>query len=252
MTDDAVEVRGKLTALARAVGDPDEDLVIAGEGNISGRSADGVLLVSPSGARLRDAGDDSWVAVSPSSVMEALPRPMSDEEWLQVILGSRVDPDAPRPTVEVALHAVLSESAGAGYIVHAHPTAVLSLLCSHRADLLARIRLIPDHVVALGRADCVLPYVDPGQELAREAALAIRRHVDDWGEAPRMLLVENHGLFAMGATPQQALDRARMAVKMARVLLGMPAGVEPVGLTPRQIARIDGREDEGYRRRLLA
>ena len=243
---------GELTRLARAAGDPALELVIAGEGNASARSAGGDLLVSASGSRLADADADTWVEVSAERILDDLDTAAGDDDWLRAVERSRIDPGSPRPTVEVALHAVLASEAGADFVLHTHPTAVLALLCSGHGELLARRRYFPDHIVMLGEEDCLIPYIDPGLELARE----VRRRIRDWiaqhGEPPRTVLVEHHGVFALGRSRHEALERTLMLVKVARLMIPTLRDGGPIPLTDGQVARIAGREDEAYRRTALA
>ena len=240
--------RERLAALAHDLADPALDLVLAGEGNVSIPTGRGTILVTPSGARLAQVAPEELVEVSVDGLVADLDSPRPDHEWLELILGSRVDKTAARPTVEVALHAVIASLAGDVVIAHTHPTDLLVLLCSGRARDFARTRLIPDHVVMLGVEDAVVPYVDPGRELAVAVRDVLVSHRETHGVLPALVLVENHGIFVIGSTPREALDRTLMACKFARVF----AAGGDIGLGPSSVARIAGREDEHFRRSLLA
>lgn len=247
------DLRTQLTALALAVGEASENLVIAGEGNISGLIREGALLVSASGARLGTADQGTWVEVRTAELLEASHRDMSDADWLGVLLRSRADPNAARPTVEVGLHAVLAHTMSARFIVHTHPMHLLSILCSGYGVEYSQKRLFPDHVVMLGVADCLVPYINPGRELADAVASAVVEHRHLHGEDPKVVLAENHGAFVLGSTAQESLDRSRMVNKTARIFMdAVMGGRKVVGLPPSEVARIAGREDEEYRRRILA
>jgi ribulose-5-phosphate 4-epimerase/fuculose-1-phosphate aldolase len=76
----------------------------------------------------------------------------------------------------------------------------------------------------------------------------INRYIDDYGERPRTILIQNHGLIALGRTPQQVENITAMAVKAARVLLGTYALGGPHFMTPQAVKRIHTRPDETYRR----
>ncbi len=241
-------LREELVALGREAAAPAHDLIIAGEGNLSGPTGRGTILITASGARLATLADDDLVEVSTSGLDGAIDTADSDAAWLETLLASRVDPSHRRPSVEVGLHAAIRGLAGDAFILHAHPTAVLSVLGGPGAEAFARTRLIPDHVVGLGRADLLLPYADPGRVLAREVRAGMSRHRDRHGELPVSILVANHGAFVTGASPREAMDRMLMLAKMARVFAG--GGV--TGMPAHDIDRIAGREDEAYRRALLA
>ncbi|SEF18944.1 class II aldolase/adducin family protein [Jiangella alba] len=251
MVSDADPV-AELAGLCRALGDPAAGLVVAGEGNASGPGPDGTIHVTASGSRLAEADERSLVRIRPDALVAALDRDGSDEEWLTALLASRVDDTAARPTVEAGLHAVVAAAMGPVYVAHTHPVHVLALLCGERGAELATQRLYPDHVVMLGETACWLPYVDPGQELARAAGVELHRFRASTGRWPRLLFAGHHGVFAFGATPRQALDTTIMTEKIARITIAAASigGVTP--LAPSEVERIGSREDEAYRRRLLS
>ena len=63
-----------------------------------------------------------------------------------------------------------------------------------------------------------MPYAAPGQPLAKAVRQALQSALEEQGKPPRALLLENHGLVALGQTPQQVLDITEMMVKTARIL----------------------------------
>lgn len=240
-----------LVALCRSAGDPDLGLVLAGEGNASIETPRGTLLVTASGARLRDLGPDSIIEIRSDMLLAALQETRDDAEWLAALQNSRVDPKAARPTVEAGLHAVLHETCGTPVLLHTHPTELLAVLCSAHAARFAQQRLTPDHVVLCGPADCLVPYVDPGRELAVRVQVAVDEYLATHERPPRTVLLSNHGMVALGRSVRDALDVTLMTVKAARVTVlgGSLGGVR--GLLTADVARIDTREDEQYRRRVL-
>lgn len=246
MTDS--HVKEALIALGRAAAHPVHDLLIAGEGNLSGPTGRGTIFISASGSRLADLQDEDLVEVATDGLIGAIDSIDSDAVWLEHLLATRVDSGARRPSVEVGLHGAIRAVAGEVYVLHAHPTAVLSVLGSLAAASFARARLIPDHVVGLGRADLLLPYADPGRVLASLVRRGMADHREQYRELPVSILVANHGAFTTGASPREALDRMLMLTKMARVFAG--GGVMP--MPDAEVERIAGREDESYRRALLA
>jgi ribulose-5-phosphate 4-epimerase/fuculose-1-phosphate aldolase len=65
-------------------------------------------------------------------------------------------------------------------------------------------------------------------------------------------LLENHGLIALGPSPEAVLAGTLMAVKSAEIFLGAASlGALPRFLTAAQVARIAGRPDEHYRQKAL-
>ena len=64
--------------------------------------------------------------------------------------------------------------------------------------------------------------------------------------------MQNHGLIALGASPQEVDHITAMYVKTCRVLLGTYALGGPHFMTAGNVERIHTRPDESYRRKALA
>ena len=71
----------------------------------------------------------------------------------------------------------------------------------------------------------------------------------EYGLYPRILLMENHGLIALGDTPQAVESATAMFVKTCRILLGTAALGGPRFLSEENVRRIYTRPDEKYRER---
>jgi len=156
-----------------------------------------------------------------------------------------------RPSVETVLHALALALGEAHYVVHTHPTSVNAILCSRAAEEAFAGRLFPDEIVVCGPAPAYVPYTDPGVPLARKVAETLKAYRDAWGEPPKALLMQNHGLVALGRTAQEAENVTMMMTKVARVLLGAYAVGGPRFLSSSQVERIHTRPDEAYRRKQL-
>ncbi len=159
--------------------------------------------------------------------------------------------DAPRPSVESLLHAVCYRFDSVHAIAHSHPEATLGILSSHRASILATGAMFPDQVVVLGRNPLYIPYVDPGLDLARTANLLLDQHVELHREPPKIIYLQNHGIFALGGSIKEAMQITRMAEKCARVMLAAITAGDPRFLPEDEAERIDTRPDELLRRRQL-
>jgi len=68
---------------------------------------------------------------------------------------------------------------------------------------------------------------------------------------PGVILIENHGIITLGATPQAVLAAMLMADKAAMIFCGAAALGGPRFLTPAQVQRIAAHPDEKYRREAL-
>jgi rhamnose utilization protein RhaD (predicted bifunctional aldolase and dehydrogenase) len=130
--------------------------------------------------------------------------------------------------------------------------AVNGLLCSRWARIFADRRLFPDEIVCCGEASVFVPYTDPGHRLAQAIRRETTRFIERRGQAPRVILLANHGLIAIGATPQAVLAATLMAEKAANIFTwAASTGTSPRFLSSRQVTRISGRPDEHYRRKAL-
>ena len=242
-----------LLLLSHELGREDRGLALLGEGNTSTRIDAATLLVKASGSRLADLAGDGVTACRIEPLLELLETGPAGEDGAvdRALLDSRVDQQARKPSVEAMFHAWLLTLPGVSFVGHTHPIAVNSILCSGRAAEYAAGRMFPDEIVCCGRTSALVPYTDPGLLLARAIRDAARDHIGRHGEAPRVILLRNHGLIALGATPAAVVAATLMAEKSARIFLGAMACGGPVFLNRDQVARIAGRPDEHYRQRAL-
>jgi rhamnose utilization protein RhaD (predicted bifunctional aldolase and dehydrogenase) len=241
----------QLIAMSRALGEPENDYVIIGEGNTSGRIDDATFWVKASGSRLHRIDAEGFVEMTFDGVLGMLDgNDLSDDEVKHRLAAAKADPASPAwPSLETALHALALTLGGAEYVGHTHPTAVNVILCSQDVAEVIRGRLFPEEVTYCGRAPAFVPYADPGLPLARKVREALVRHLDDYGERPKVILIQNHGLIALGQTPTEVENITAMCVKTARVLVGTLALGGPHFMSAQEIERIHTRPDEELRQR---
>ncbi len=239
--------------MSRRLGEPERDLVILGEGNTSGLCDDGTFWVKASGTELRTIDESGFVRMGLAAVAALAEQPaLGDEAVKDALNAARVDPQAVRrPSVETVLHALTLAEAGATYVGHTHPVAVNALACSCLLEGRSLGRLFPDEIVVCGPAPAYVPYTDPGLPLARAVRDAYRRHADTWAQPPKVVIMQNHGLIALGRTPQEVDSITAMFVKTCRVLAGTFAFGGPRFLSEEDVRRIHTRPDELYRRQQL-
>jgi rhamnose utilization protein RhaD (predicted bifunctional aldolase and dehydrogenase) len=238
----------QLVELSRTLGDPGREYAILAEGNVSALSGDGTMLVKASGTSLADATAASFVDVHIDSMLELLDGSPADEREQAAALLACVSGDAgARPSVEAPLHAVALRHGGARVVGHTHPIAVNAILCSANAELITRA-LFPDQIVVCGADPLLVPYIDPGLPLAR----VVRERLRERAHPPKVIYLQNHGLVALGQNAQEVARITQMAVKAAAILLGALGAGGAVFLQDEEVARIDGRLDEHYRREALA
>ena len=236
-----------LVELSRTLGEPGRDLVILAEGNTSIRTDPDRMLVKASGAQLGTAAEADFVEVDTRAMLELVDDETAGPEDAQRVLAE-LGRGGKRPSVEAMLHAICLDTGGASVVGHTHPVPVNVVLCSPQAPRLSADVLFPEQVVILGRDPVFVPYLDPGLTLARAVQRELRRRP----EPPKVIYLGNHGIFALGQSAAEVLQITAMAVKVSRILSGalLLGGVST--LSARDVARIDGRPDEIYRRQVLA
>jgi rhamnose utilization protein RhaD (predicted bifunctional aldolase and dehydrogenase) len=94
-----------------------------------------------------------------------------------------------------------------------------------------------------------VPYTDPGLPLAREIAERTKTFLEKEGHSPRLILLQNHGVIALGSTPAAVLSCLLMAAKAAAIFRGAAAMGGPNFLKPEHVERIGNRPDEAHRQR---
>jgi rhamnose utilization protein RhaD (predicted bifunctional aldolase and dehydrogenase) len=249
------DILAQLVAMSNNLGDLTLDYVILGEGNTSARANADTFWVKASGTELRTISRNGFVRVSFGRVLAMLDDPnLGDEGVKQGLYDAKVDSssdDGLRPSVETVLHAICLSLEGVNFVGHTHPAAINSLTCSAAFETAVSGRLFPDEIVICGPAPVVVPYIDPGVPLARQVRRLINRYIEEYYEVPKVILMQNHGLIALGRTAQQVENVTAMAVKTARVLLGTYALGGPHFMTLQAVERIHTRPDEAYRRKLL-
>ena len=241
-----------LLELSHQLGEPSRGLAILGEGNTSTLLANGLFAVKASGSSLGTLDYDGVARCHLDRVLALFERPdISDDETETALLASRAFEADRKPSTEALFHAYLLGLPGIFYVGHTHPRAVNGVLCSPRAAEFALKRLFPDEIVCCGAASALVDYVDPGVPLARAIRAAVEQFRGDRGQVPRLILLRNHGLIALGATPQAVLATTLMAEKAAQIWLGAASLGGPTFLTAEQVEYIAGWNAEAYRQRVL-
>jgi rhamnose utilization protein RhaD (predicted bifunctional aldolase and dehydrogenase) len=247
------DLKSRLLDLSHQLGREERKLAILGEGNTSARLGDDNFLVKASGSNLATLSLPGTAECYLSKLLPLLDaQSMSDTAIDEALFASRVSTEARKPSVEAIFHAYLLTLPGINFVGHTHPIAVNALLCSKHARTFATRRLFPDEIVCCGVESVFVPYTDPGLKLSQAIRTAVTEYIQRLSRPPRVILLENHGLIALGASPEAVLAATLMAVKAAEIFLGAAAiSGEPQFLTADQVERIAGRPDEHYRQKAL-
>ncbi len=240
-----------LLDMTRTLGQPDNDYVIIGEGNTSARIDEQSFWVKASGQQMHNISESGFVAVRFEPILDMLDKSPGDLAAQKAIMNAaKVDPSVTvTPSVEVTFHAMLLHECEVKYVGHTHAVYVNQILCSARARDFALNRMFPDEAVLCGPESVFVPYIDPGLPLALAIRDGVWRYMDSWGEAPKVILMANHGVITLGQSPTEVLNVMAMCVKAARTFAGAAAIGGPVFMSPEDVRHIYKRPDEIYRRK---
>ena len=243
--------RSDLLQLSRELGRAENSLAILGEGNVSARTSEDSLIVKASGTSLATLHEQDLVRCDMNVLLPILDTVnLTDAEMETKLLACRLDRKSKKPSIETLFHAYLLTLPKVEFVAHTHPPTVSQILCSPMGRAFAEKRLFPDQIVYCGLSSVFVPYTDPGLPLAQ----AIRREtivfMKKYGDLPQTILLENHGLIALGATAPAVLAASLMSEKSAKVLVGATSLTGPKFLTDESAMRIARRPDEEYRRHL--
>ena len=241
-----------LLSLSHEIGREDRGLAILGEGNTSVRLDHETFAVKASGTCLGTLKEADIVECHFSALLPLLEKKsLTDKEIDDALLAARVDAKAKKPSVEAVFHAWLLTLPGINYVGHAHATSVNQVLCSPRARDFAVNRMFPDEIVCCSVASVLVPYTDPGLQLAQAIRRETEAFIQRLGHQPRVILIQNHGTITIGASWQAVLTAMLMAEKAAKIFVGAAALGGPVFFSKQNVERIAGRPDEAYRQREL-
>lgn len=244
--------KATLLELAHKLGKDDLRMSILGEGNVSLRMSDATFVVKTSGANLATLSESGIAECRFDKLLPMMERTdLSDAQIDQALSDARVNSDAKKPSVEALLHAWLLGLPNIQCVGHVHAIAVNQILCSPRAEEFARGRIFPDEIVCCGIESVFVPYTDPGVALAQAIRQCTIAFVARIKREPRIILLQNHGVIALGSSTQAVLASLLMVEKAAQIFVGAAALGGPVFLDPAQVMRIAGRPDEHYRQGVL-
>ncbi len=206
MSDEA-RLRELICELARSMFD--RGLTSGSTGNISARTPDGGLLVSPTGT--------SFGRLDPARLARF------DASGRQV--------DGDRPTKEMPLHAAFYETRGsAGAVVHLHSCHAVALSTLPEEDSENFLPPItPYAIMQLGRVT-LLPYFRPGDPAMGEAVRGLA------GKRSAVMLA-NHGPVVAGKDVEAACNAIEELEATARLTL-LTRGLNPRLLSAEQVSDV--------------
>lgn len=212
---------GGLIYASRLLGQ-DFDLTQSGGGNTSVKVTETDLFGQPQArvyvkgsgydlATITEAGFAPLVLADMTRLV-SLPA-MTDSQMMNAMMCARTRADAPAPSVEAILHAVLPYK----FILHAHVMSVMSLTGAAQGER--------DSAAVFGDTLITVPYVMPGFKLARlgyqswldamQARPAAGEILPADAEGKIGMVWLKHGLVAWGDTAKQAYDRLMTLATLA-------------------------------------
>ncbi len=189
------------------------DLVLHGGGNTSVKiqqtnlfgEAEDILYVKGSGCDLATIDEDGFTPLLLKTLRKlAALENISDVEMIRQQQMAKSNPDAPNPSVEALLHAIIPFN----WIDHTHADAVVTLTNTPEGNELIR--------KIYGERLLLIPYVMPGFKLSRKVFEMTTKI--DWTQCEGMILL-NHGIFSFGDTARESYTRMIDLVSLAEDFL---------------------------------
>jgi rhamnose utilization protein RhaD (predicted bifunctional aldolase and dehydrogenase)/NAD(P)-dependent dehydrogenase (short-subunit alcohol dehydrogenase family) len=191
----------------------DKTLVLHGGGNTSVKTTltnivgedEEILYVKGSGWDLEFIEEAGFSPVRMGHLLKlARLKELPDPQMVNELVTNTVLANAPTPSVETILHAVLPYK----FVDHTHANALLAVM--NTADGMSRLgEIYGDKVV-------VIPYVMPGFDLAK---LCVRIFPKKMSSQTIGMVLMNHGIFSFGSTARESYERMIKLVNMAEAYL---------------------------------
>jgi L-fuculose-phosphate aldolase len=201
------ELREEVSRVAKQL--IESGLVTGTSGNVSARTPEGDVLVTPSGIDYEELEPGDVVLVD------------LEGEILEGSLG---------PSTETPMHTgIYRVRPEVGAVVHTHSVFATTLACL--GWTLPPVHYMLTTLSEDGRIP-IAPYATYGtEELANNAAEAL-------GEGHNACLLQNHGTITVGDSPQKAFSRTVVLEEMAEIYYRTRVVGEPVLLTPEQVEEV--------------
>ena len=204
----------------------DPNLVLHGGGNTSVKAEvtdlfgrrEAVLYVKGSGWDLATIEAPGFAPVRLSVLHQMAELPvLSDGDMVRAQRAAMTDPNAPTPSVEAILHAIIPFT----FVDHTHADAVVTVSNTPGGEAKIR-RIYGDRVL-------VVPYVMPGFVLARKVFELTQGM--DWSRLEGIILL-NHGVFTYGADARSSYERMIALVSESESYLERETTAERVARKP--------------------
>ena len=185
---------------SRLLGRSDE-LVLHGGGNTSVKSTqtnifgqeEDILFVKGSGWDLKTIEEEGFSPARLETLLRLGKLPsMTDTEMARELKASMTNPNAPSPSIEAILHALIP----CKFVDHTHTDAVVALSNSPKGKEILE--------ALYGETVLILPYIMPGFVLATQVYEATKDI--DWANLEGIVLM-HHGLFTFNDDAKESYDK---------------------------------------------
>ncbi|MCH7505212.1 class II aldolase/adducin family protein [PVC group bacterium] len=185
------------------------NLVLHGGGNTSVKAciinrfgeSEKILYVKGSGADLATIESKGFSPVRLSALKKmAKLECLGDEEMVSLQRSNMTDPNAPNPSVEAILHAIIPFD----YVDHTHADAVVTLTNTPHGKKIVQ-EIYGTHII-------IVPYIMPGFILAKKV-YELTKNIH-WENYEGMILL-NHGVFTWGKSAKTSYDAMIQIVSKA-------------------------------------
>jgi len=175
------------------------NLVLHGGGNTSVKIG-GTLYVKGSGWDLATIKKEGFSPVKTIELIKLLEyERLSDKDMVKYQKDALLDKNAPNPSIEAILHALIPYK----FVDHTHADSIVTISNSNRGEELIK-KLYKDYII--------IPYVMPGFLLAK-MVYNITEEID-WDNIKGIIL-HNHGIFTFSNSAKESYDNMIEAVSIA-------------------------------------
>jgi len=177
----------------------DSAYVIAGGGNTSFKN-DERIWIKASGIPLAGISEGGFVCLSRQKLGEIEDKTYSEDSVLREeqvksdMQNAIISPKDLRPSVETSLHNLIDHA----FIVHTHPTIINAVMCANDAQKEVEKRFGSDALY--------MEYTDPGYILFKKLQEEIRSYRQRYGSEPKIIFLQNHGIFVGANSPSEVKD----------------------------------------------
>jgi rhamnose utilization protein RhaD (predicted bifunctional aldolase and dehydrogenase) len=229
-----------LIELAQTLGAHPARPVAGHEGSCAVKLSEAGYAVTPSGAQLAMLAKGETVELDLKKMADFLAADaVNDEEFA----AARISPGTAPASTDTLLYAYLFGFEVVTFAAHVHPVEINQITCSPRARQFADRRSVPNEITAFGSAMLLVPYADPGLQLAKEVKRRMLLWRDRYKVVPKVILIHNHGMIVLGRDRAELLMHLDSTVRAAQVFIGASLLGGPVFMTPNNVTYIESLKD---------